>query len=197
MHSDLNRLEREEELKEKMSTIIDYDNIKLKTKVKYDEDPEYPSDNSKNNPESLHFLPGEQEEKSLYILFLLKELRLRGMQNLDRLVTVELLREELIRQVIIERRVSKLRVSHERDLLQDQGIFRLIDAVPCLLHCKNRVMLKIYKLLLIEGMNNADAGLIYPTIKSKQERYDRLITKFERAVNRQILGTEEIGNSAT
>ena len=31
MHSDLNRLEQEEELKEKMSTIIDYDKIVWKT----------------------------------------------------------------------------------------------------------------------------------------------------------------------
>ena len=197
MHSDLNRLEREEELHEKRNTSIDYDNIKSKTKVKYDEDPEYPSDNSRNNAESLHFVPGGQAEKELYILFLLKELQLRGMENFDHLGTVELIREELIRQVIIERRVSQLLVSHESDLLQDKGIFRLIDAVPCLLHCENRVMLKIYKLLLVEGMNNADAGLIYPTINSKRERYKRFITQFEKAVNGQILGTEEIGNSAT
>ena len=58
-------------------------------------------------------------------------------------------------------------------------------------------MLKIYKLLLVEGMNNADAGLIYPTLPSKQRRYDRFITTFEKEVNGKILGTEEIGNSAT
>ena len=165
--------------------------------VKYDEDPEYPSDNSRNYPESLHFLPGVQEEVRLYLQFLLKELKIRGMVNFDRLSSVELLREELKRQVIIERRVTKLFLSQERDLLQDQGIFCLIDAVPCLLHAENRVMLKIYKLLLVEWMDNAKAGLIYPTLPSKRRRYDRFITTFEKGVKGKILGTEEVGNSAT
>ena len=65
MHSDLNRLEQEEELKEKESIVNNYDFIVLKTTVKFDEDPEYPSDNSKNNPESLHFLPGDGDNLSI------------------------------------------------------------------------------------------------------------------------------------
>ena len=58
MHSDLNRTEREAELKKKLSTIVDMKKIGLESNVKYDEDPEYPSDNSRNDFESLHFLPG-------------------------------------------------------------------------------------------------------------------------------------------
>ena len=84
-----------------------------------------------------------QEEVRLYLQFLLEELNIRRIVNFDRLSFVELLREELKQQVIIEQRVTKLLVSQERDILQDQGIFCLIDAVPCLLHAENRVMLKI------------------------------------------------------
>ena len=137
MHSDLNRTEQEAELKEKLSTVVDDETIVLESTVKYDEDPEYPSDNSRNEPESLHFLPGVQKEVRLYIQFLPKKLKIHRMVNFDCLSSVELLREELKRQVIIQRRVTKLLVSQERDLLQDQGIFCLIDAVPCLLHAKN------------------------------------------------------------
>ena len=58
-------------------------------------------------------------------------------------------------------------------------------------------MLKIYKLLLVEGMNNAEVGLLYPNVSSKQKRCDRFISTFEKAVNGKILGSEEDGNSAT
>lgn len=58
-------------------------------------------------------------------------------------------------------------------------------------------MLKICKLLLLEGMNNAEVGLICPTVLSKRRRHNRFISTFEKAVNGKILGTKEDGNSAT
>ena len=111
MHSVLCQTEREAELKEKLSTIVDMKKIGLESNVKYDKNPEYPSDSSRNDSESLHFLPDAQQEVSLYLQFLVKELKLHRMVNFSRLFSLELLREELKLQAIIEQRVTKLLVS--------------------------------------------------------------------------------------
>ena len=59
MHSDLNRLQREQELEEKMNAIIDLDKIDQEITVCYDKDPLHAQDNSKRNTSSLHYEPIE------------------------------------------------------------------------------------------------------------------------------------------
>jgi hypothetical protein len=67
-------------------------------------------------------------------------------------------------------------------------LFLVMQAVPCILHCKNRVCIKILTMLLIEGFSNAQAGTIFGHFsnskKARCERYSELV---EQIMNTGIL----------
>jgi hypothetical protein len=56
---------------------------------------------------------------------------------------------------------------------------------------ENRCGLKLLTMLLIEGLDGAISGDIYPGVKSEQKRIDRFLEEIEKIVNESILGDPE------
>jgi len=51
----------------------------------------------------------------------------------------------------------------------EQAVFAVMNCIPCILHCENRVGLKILSMLLIEGISNAKKGLLVSTTLQQSE----------------------------
>ena len=52
-------------------------------------------------------------------------------------------------------------------------------------------------MLVVEGLSNAQASLLYPNLNAETKRREKYIATFEKIVNGKILGSAENGNSAT
>ena len=99
---------------------------------------------------------------------MITELRLRNLP-LPNPFTIEEMRSVLKEQLIMERLICELEVGKRRDRDQDEGIFRLMDAVPCLLHAEIRVYIKVIELLLIEGLSNCTTKQTYVDENKKKQ----------------------------
>ena len=58
-------------------------------------------------------------------------------------------------------RQLKQGLARGEELANSASLFRILDAVPCVLHMENRVGLKTLTMLLTEGLSNAKKGTIY------------------------------------
>jgi hypothetical protein len=72
------------------------------------------------------------------------------------------------------------------------ALFLVLQAVPCILHCENRVCLKILTMIISEGLSNAETGRILTNISctSKKLRMEAFISELQRIINTEILGDE-------
>ena len=72
---------------------------------------------------------------------------------------------------------------------------RIMQYVPCIMHAKNRIGIKILDTLLIEGLSNDQGGFLEgnadETIGAREKSY---IKDIKAVLNRDILGSE--GNLA-
>jgi hypothetical protein len=51
-----------------------------------------------------------------------------------------------------------------------EALFLVMQAVPCILHCENRVCLKILTMILVEGYSNAESGVILSSISATSKK---------------------------
>jgi hypothetical protein len=101
------------------------------------------------------------------------------------------MRQRLKAALIHEFRVQSLldEVKHSEGV--GLALFLVMQAVPCILHCENRVAIKILTMLLIEGFSNAQAGNIMRQYgNSKKNRCKHYIDMVQRIMNTQLLGDE-------
>jgi hypothetical protein len=72
------------------------------------------------------------------------------------------------------------------------ALFLVMQAEPCILHCENRVCLKILTMLLIEGYSNAEAGMILSdyNARNKKVRCEEYMRWLQKIINTRILGDE-------
>ncbi len=70
----------------------------------------------------------------------------------------------------------------------EQFIILLLHKIPCILHCENRVGLK---LLLREGFSNVQKGYIFGHIRSEKECIEAYVKEVERILNTIILGDKD------
>jgi hypothetical protein len=97
------------------------------------------------------------EDSEEFMEFLSSELEVR---HLDITGTLEQMRQRLKCALFHELRMQAL--LHEVQHSEGVGLalYLVMQAVPCILHCENRVSIKILTMLLIEGSSNVQAGNI-------------------------------------
>ena len=74
---------------------------------------------------------------------------------------------------------------------QEGALFCLIQAVPCILHLENCVGLKIFTMILLEGLSNAKKGRIYFETRFEGSCITKFFERVEYLVNAKIIGTED------
>jgi len=138
---------------------------------------------------SIDYNPIGVEDTELFSELLSDELELR---SLDMTGSLEDMRARLKEALHHETQIRQLldQVSHCEGV--GVALFLVLQAVPCILHCENRVCLKILTMLLIEGYSNAEAGLIlrYFNALNKKARREEYIKRIQRIINTKILGDE-------
>ncbi len=99
--------------------------------------------------------------------FFYDELQLR---SLDMTGTVEELRQHLKQSLQHENRLRTLldQVNHTEGV--GEALFLVMQAMPCILHCENRVCLKILTMILIEGYSNAESGVILSSVSATSKK---------------------------
>jgi hypothetical protein len=111
------------------------------------------------------------------------------LRHLDITGSLEELRERLRTALCHEERIRLLleQVQHSEGV--GAALFLVMQAVPCILHCENRVSLKILLMLLMEGFSNAQAGhILSGTCKSKRKHCKACSKLVENIINTHILG---------
>jgi hypothetical protein len=146
---------------------------------------------SRRNPMSIHYCPGTNEEKLKYGEFLTAELIIRDMSPFG---TISAKRVTLRKAARSEANVRLLLTELAHGTPSEGAMFLLIQAIPCILHMENRVGIKILTMLVIEGLSNAKAGLLYPDIRAEGPRISHFFRSIADIVNKQVLGTPD--NSA-
>ena len=94
--------------------------------------------------------------------------------------------------MISEYKLRVISTSIEHGKVQEGAIFYLLQCVPCILHMENRIGLKMFSLLLRDGLDNALAGLLYEDlpISSSNLIFCHFINDIEKVVNTKIFGDE-------
>ncbi len=153
-----------EVLRESLKSSVEIISLSSKIKVENYNDP---PPGSAKNIRSIFYDPVNSKRRQFYLQFLQDELRLRGCSPIGNL---GLLRARLKVELLKENRVRR-NIRAINHMTEDEGaLFLLMQAVPCLLHMENRCGLKLLTMLLIEGLDSAISGDIYPNIKSEQKR---------------------------
>jgi hypothetical protein len=150
----------------------------------------YPVDHrgktSEKNSIDYQLSQSNAEDMEDFSEFLSDELELRG---LDMTGTLAEMRERLRTSLFHETRIQTLldQVQHREGIAA--ALFLVLQAVPCILHCENRVCIKIIPMCLIEGFSNAQAGKIFLDVgKSKKKRCNAYAKQVEKILNTEILG---------
>jgi hypothetical protein len=138
---------------------------------------------------SIDYNPTGVEDTEVFSELLSDELEIR---SLDMTGSIEDMRARLKEALHRELQLRQLL----DQILHCEGVgvalFLVLQAVPCILHCENRVCLKILTMLVIEGYSNAEAGLILNEFnaRNKKARRDKFIKCLQTIINTKILGDE-------
>jgi len=137
---------------------------------------------------SIHFEPSNQDEKDDFVDLLMDELILRGVSPVGEL---EDLREQLRNELILEYKLCQYLKKLQHCSTLEQCLIILLHKIPCILHCENRVGLKLLSMLLREGFANAQKGLLFGHIRSENDRILTYSMNIERILNTVILGDDD------
>jgi hypothetical protein len=66
---------------------------------------------------------------------------------------------DLKKGLVKEHKLNKLSVQVKACERSDKALFLLMQAIPCVLHMENRVGLKFFTMIVLEGLSNARKGL--------------------------------------
>ena len=143
---------------------------------------------------SVNFVPSTVEESTNFTRLLIKEMRLRGRSTLRK--DLAQLQAELHDCLIAEKKMSNLIGQITESKTREEAMKRIMTFVPCIMHCENRVGIKIMTMLFIEGLSNYQGAKFddLNDVRSKVERENLYIEKVQKVVRGSILGS--IGNEA-
>ncbi len=177
-------LQQVEELKE--SIALDLADIIANSKVKLIPDLRSPARNT--NKLSIHFIPRISDEKDEFIELLTEEQILIGLPIGGELQDI---REQLLQELEVEHRLN----DHLRKLWHCNSLeacmIALLHKVPCILHCENRVGIKLLTMLLIMGFSNAQTGNIFGNTASIEKQISKYAETIMHIFNNNILGDED------
>eukprot|EP00978_Attheya_sp_CCMP212_P031770 scaffold121323_cov32-Attheya_sp.AAC.3 len=126
------------------------------------EDADKPQKTSQSNPKSIHFIPQTLTENAKFSNLLIRELLLRELPAMG---DITLRRERLRDTLRRERFMRRLQKQSEHGTVEDSALFLVMQSIPCILHCSNRVNLKILTMLLMDGLSYAKKGKIISEFK--------------------------------
>jgi hypothetical protein len=142
----------------------------------------------KRLPKCIKFEPSNQDEKDEFIELLMDELILRGLSPVGEL---EDLRARLQTELTTEHKLRQYLKKLEHCTTLEQALIVLLHKIPCILHCENRVGLKLLSMLLQEGFANVKKGYLFGHIRSEKERISAYAQRIENILNTVILGDED------
>jgi len=164
----------------------DLDEIDRNSKIRY-----YPNSSAnaaKTNINSIYFEPSNEDEQDEFVDLLMDELILRGLCPSGEL---QELRERLLHEVVLEHKLRQhwKKLKHCSKL--ETALIALLHKIPDILHCENRVGIKLLTMLLKEGFSNVQKGFLFGYIRSERERLERYAKEIENILNTIVLGDED------
>lgn len=139
-----------------------------------------PTQYSRRNPLSIHFVPETRLEKNQFSHLVTSELHLRQLNEGG---SLSIRREQLHGALKAERSISDLLSEISHGTTRENALFVLMSTLPCSLHGNNRMGIKIQTMLLLEGFSNCREGLLYPNIKSEGKKVKQYLLDIEKIVN--------------
>jgi hypothetical protein len=162
---------------------VELSDITSGTKIRYRK-----SENSNTNPKSIWYEPNSSRRVTSFNKLLTDELILRGLEFPLRSTWVQrrdLLLEALKREQLILDLIDRI----EHCKTKEEAVFIVMKCIPCILHCENRVGLKLLTMLLVEGLSNAKKALLFAELPTEQKRIDCYISTVQAIINSEILGS--------
>jgi hypothetical protein len=137
---------------------------------------------------SIDFEPQSIFELDAFHLLLMEEARLRKIYSWN---TWGSLRIEMKSRLVAEKSFEFLLSSMDHVKSKDDALYFIRQAIPCILHLENRTLLKLFILLLREGLSNAQGKLHEETmsISSMEGREAKFIEIISAIMNEEILGS--------
>ena len=168
------------------------DAIIAQCRLRNDEDPRSPRRNSTIYPKSIHFnTDGADVSKSVrenYSKRVSDDLITRDISAIGNLkLRQKCLKDAMEREWLYISISSK--VKHAEKGLAGELIV-LIESVPCILHMENRVGLKIFSMLLMEGLSNTIHKLIFEDVQAEGGRIAAFMSSVHLICNTEIWGTD-------
>lgn len=144
--------------------------------------------------DSIDYVPAHIEEIVAYLEVLGKEMEIRDLPTADK--SASQMREIVRSHLLAEKQMVELIDFISQEGSRSEVMSRIMRYVPCIMHVENRCGIKMFEMVLSEGLSNAQGGLIYlngdnDTITKQQETY---ISEIEKHMNEKVLGSE--GNIA-
>jgi hypothetical protein len=177
---------QEEVLKMSEKLTVALDRLDKKTRFPKNEDPDVARATSATNLKSVHYLPTNFTEKRAYSNFITDELLLRELETEGDLV---IRKDRLVTALRSERQCRNLAQKIKHATPKENALFAMMQAIPCILHCSNRVNIKLLSVLLTDGLNNAKSKKILSEHAGLGKRIDNFLLGAETIVNQSILGT--------
>ena len=143
---------------------------------------------TENDKKSVDFVPNSVEESLDFVSLLQKEMRLRGKQANNK--SLSQLQAELRECLQAEKNMNELVAQISESTTRAEAIERIMAFVPCIMHCENRVGLKILTMILIEGLSNYQGKKFdhLDSIDSLKAREDLYVKEIEKEMRSSIFG---------
>jgi hypothetical protein len=164
----------------------DLEDIEHNSKIRYYVNT--PLEVARRTPNSISFEPSTQDEKDEFLDLIMDELILRGINPVGDL---EALRQRLSNELLLEHKLRQHLKKLQHCSTLEQCLIVLLHKVPDIMHCENRIGLKLLSMVLREGFDNAKKGFLFGAIRSEAERIQRYVEHIEKIFNTTILGDED------
>ena len=100
----------------------------------------------------VNFVPNNIDESMLFDRLLKQDLSIRARSTLCK--TLNQIQDELKECLLAEKKMEELLEQISQSSTREQEMEQIMHFVPCIMHCENRVCIKILTMILIEGLSN-------------------------------------------
>ena len=139
----------------------------------------------KNDCNSVNYVPNTVEETTEFTRLIIQEMRLRGRSTLRK--DLGQLQDEMRECLTAEENMKKLIGQISEGKTREEAMSRIMTFVPCIMHCKNRVGLKILTMILIKGLSNFQ-GAKFPEVSDVRSEVARENIYVEKDNERYNIG---------
>ena len=125
---------------------------------------------------------------------IMKEMRLQGKSTIQK--SLDQMLSELKESLIAEKDMNDLIKLISEASMHKDTMTRIMLFIPCIMHCKNRIDIKKFTMLLIQGLMNFQGARFHDLeeITSQKKREEMFLSMVEKEVCSKILGS--LGNEA-